>query len=156
MIHPMTGNQPIDYARAESADVVRKKHRRRVVMFGVMTVVVTLIATGWVKSWTNYTRLISSKLKLPFAVSSTEGWLVLLGPRRSTRLNMNWNMGTNRYENLTIGIQIARIDLRGWPKWMVAIRYRTLFILALIPWIITLIRTIRRWKWKSALASAEA
>ena len=49
-----------------------------------------------------------------------------------------------------MGIVINRYNIVGEEKWTVYIRYRTLFILAMIPWIITLIRMIRMWKRKRA------
>ena len=46
------------------------------------------------------------------------------------------------------GVMIYKYQYIGSPKWYVHIRYRTLFTLAMIAWIITLIRLIRSWRRK--------
>jgi|GEM_PF-5781649 len=65
VISSMPDIQPIDidYARAESADVVRKKFRRRVVMFLVVTVVVMVIGIGWMDSQSKFRWLIEGPLE---------------------------------------------------------------------------------------------
>jgi len=144
----MTANQPIDYARAESADVVRRKFRRRVVMFVIAMVVLVVIGFGWIDSyaklgWTsNPCRAIS--------IGSDNGWVSVWGPERQEGFTQEQGISSREVGNDEVG-WFWQNDLEGFPKWRVAIRYRTLFTLAMIPWLITLIRLIRIWKKKKVL-----
>ena len=127
MIHRVSN--PIDYARVDSADVVRKKFRRRLIWFLAVTFVVMVIGVRWIQF----------------------GEIVLTGPARSNPLGLPMRYQakpTYTYVNQTIGVDFRAFGLPGYPKWHVAIRYRTLFILATIPWLITLIRLIRVWRRK--------
>ena len=140
---------PIDYARAESADVVRKKFRRRVVMFVVATVVVMGIGFGWGATANREIWLIgTANLNSPVSVQSAFRWIEIYGPMRRTASNATRPSNYEQYGNRTLGIVFAKSHRNGLPKWIIYIRYRTLFILATIPWIITLIRLIRIWKRK--------
>ena len=151
----MTDKQPIDYARAESGDVVRKKFRRRVVMFVVATLIAMLAGLGWAATWHREVWLVGSAArKLNWHMVSEAGWFHVIGPARLTWLNETWPMSFWYYENKTVGIVLTRWKDPGSPKWKVWIRYRTLFTLAMIPWIITLIRMILSWKRKALLAPA--
>jgi len=63
-----------------------------------------------------------------------------MGPERNTT-------GTDRvFGSSTIGLQVSQGFPTGWYDFVIWIRYRTLFLLAMIPWIITLIRLIRSCK----------
>src|SRR5262245_40115659 len=90
MIHRMTANQPIDYARAESADVVRKKFRRRVVMFVIATVVVMAIAGAWSTLGNQSWRLFPGQMLFPpNSIKSSDGYIYLHGPTRTVPLALN-------------------------------------------------------------------
>ena len=134
--------QPIDYARAESEDVVRKKFRRRVVWFVVATVVVMGIGVGWQfflrrgTTWFVGNEMPTSTI----SIASYEGWIIWYGPPRKTGATRSWKA---IYESSVIGFQFHQFDDLAYPKWQVGVRYRTLFILAMIPWLITLLRMIR-------------
>jgi len=150
MIHWMPDKQPIDYARAESTDVVRKKFRRRVVMFVVATIVMLLIGIGWLDSWKKPRLLIGKGWQQTTSSIlgwSGRGWIVVTGPVRTTSLNGRWTTGDKKYGHHSISTLI-RISVSGSPKWIINVRYRTLVILAMIPWMITLIRMNRSWKRK--------
>ena len=58
------------------------------------------------------------------------------------------------YINRTVGIIVDKFEWAPVSRWILYIRYRTLFILAMIPWIIILIRMIRTWK-RRKVRSAE-
>ena len=158
--------EPIDYARAD-ADVVRKKFRRRVVMFVIATVVVMVIGGGWVHSslgrpwW-------AGNYQHPISGGSNGGWVWLSGPARKPlfvytdgwgddQLNVMHDLSANerRIGNYEAGIWVLQCSLAGYPKWEVQVRYRTLFILAMIPWLITLIRMIRIWKRNRAVGDLQ-
>ena len=55
------------------------------------------------------------------------------------------------YINRTVGINVDKFEFSIASRWIFSIRYRTLFILATIPWLITLIRLIRSWKKNRAM-----
>ncbi|HQY87949.1 MAG TPA: hypothetical protein PK402_04775 [Tepidisphaeraceae bacterium] len=146
----MSDTQPIDYARAESDDVVGKKFRRRVVMFVIATVVVIVTGTSWVTIGNQPFRSIrSGQVNQTFSIGWKDGWLYLNGPRRVTPVGGSVIKG---YGSDIVGIAFFQMDKAPSPKWNIRIRYRTLFILAVIPWIITLIRLIRSWKRKRVLS----
>ena len=142
----MSDKLPIEYARAESADVVRKKFRRRVVMFVIATVVVMVVGLGW--DLTTGELVGSSSTNLPVTVESYYGKVFLTGPTRMIPLYDERPSMWKYYGSQSVGITFTWYDIDRYPKWQAGIRYRTLFTLAMIPWIITLIRMIRVWKRK--------
>jgi|GEM_PF-1343827 len=153
----MSDKQPIHYARAASVDVVDMKFRRRVVAFVIATIVVMGIGLGWKRSWRGQTWLLGDQnSKFPVRIVSALGKIHLLGSRQALTLDMNptERIRPRTYGSVDLGIELVRQKNLGSPKWMILIRYRTLFTLALIPWLITLIRLIRSWKRKSLLAPA--
>jgi len=56
---------------------------------------------------------------------------------------MIWSGPRYGYRYPVIGVEIFPSRVPGYSKWELHIRYRTLFLLAMIPWLITLIRLIR-------------
>ena len=146
----MTANQPIDYARAESADVVRKKHRRRVFWFVVVTVVVMAIAIRWSIASPPWWYSAKSPIGRPFTIVSTDDNCVLFFGLELTEPTLSDWRHVSSVRNEKLGVGISHYNLVGSAKWMIRIRYRTLFTLAMIPWIITLIRLIRSWRRKRA------
>jgi len=153
LVRSMTANQPIDYARAESADVVRKKFRRRVVTFLVATVVVVVIGGGWVHAARVGGFSIGNFYSYSMRAAGMGEIVELPGPEREDLGPENWLYGRTIGDS-TVGVWLTQFNRVSWPKWNVTIRYRTLFILAMIPWIITLIRLIRSWRRKRMAQSA--
>lgn len=149
----MPDKLPIDYARADSADVVRKKFRRRVVMFVIATVVVIVVGFGWAASWLERPRTASSRTSgLPGTIVIYKGWISLNTskanvPSKTGQFKSTWSHGS-----YSLGVRVSGVETEkaSFPTYF--IRYRTFFILAMIPWIITLIRMIRVWKRKRAAA----
>jgi len=140
----MPANQPIDYARADSADVVRKKFRRPVVMSLIATVVVMGIGLFWATTKNQRKFLIGDgTFSTPFSFFWDDGWIYVSGPIRTSP---SANAPLRGYGSNTTGITIYKMNIFGAAKWTVGIRDRTLFTLAAIPWIITLIRLIRSWR----------
>jgi len=143
-------SQPIDYARAD-ADVVRKKFRRRVVIFVIATVVVTVIGVDWglPENWS----VGSASRYSGIAIETREGWIIVCGPIRKTNPEMNRALSSKHYRNDNIGLGLSTHNRKLQHKWFFLVRYRTLFLLAMIPWIITLIRMIRTWKRRKVLSA---
>jgi len=150
----MTDKPPIDYARAESADVVRKKRRLRA--FALTTTVAMVIGFAWISLGQQQTWLIGSRrVNNSVSVSSDDGWINFFGSSRKTTVARKF--GQPKFEehgNRRVGIWMLRSYWIGQPQWIFSIRYRTLFILATIPWLITLIRLIRSWRRKRIAQSA--
>ena len=82
---------------------------------------------------------------------SGDGWVRLWGARREKPLDVDWVHDRGIVSN-EVGIRVLQFNVAGMSKWLIQIRYRTLFLLAMIPWIITLIRLIRVWKLKKVLS----
>lgn len=141
MIHQMP--EPIDYARAESADVVRKKFRRRVVMFVVATVLLIVVAFDWRDSSRGGRWEIGNNRFDLISATSNDLWVILYGPPRTNSLPGKWTSFQSVIGSDEVGIRILQGNTTGTFKWAIKVRYRTLFLLAMIPWIITLIRLIR-------------
>src|SRR5690606_25618973 len=126
------------------------KFRRRVWMFVIVTVVVILIGDRWIGSWNaQSSAIIVSRVGLDIRTDSYRGWA-------STHIRTSYPIENPSYQargsgNNSLGILIYHVESDRFQNWSFRIRYRTLFILAMIPWIITLIRLIRVRKRKRIL-----
>ena|GEM_PF-6800945 len=122
LVRSMTDKHPFNYARGVSGDVVRKKFRRRVVMFAVVSVVVTLIGCGWAQSlmgeWS-----IADRSRHPITIASANRSVWVAGPRRTNILPGQWKNYQRRIGRLDLGILLQH-NIVGYPKWVVVIPYR--------------------------------
>ncbi|HQY87288.1 MAG TPA: hypothetical protein PK402_01430, partial [Tepidisphaeraceae bacterium] len=113
LIHSMTDKPPIDYARAESADVVRKKFRRRVVTFLVATVVVVVIGGGWVHAARVGGFSIGNFYSYSMRAAGMGEIVELPGPEREDLGPENWLYGRTIGDS-TVGVWLTQFNSVSW------------------------------------------
>ena len=109
----------------------------------VATLVVMVIGGGWVQSFEKPRLINPREPDSLMQIGSAYGWIGLAGPAHK-----NADPAYEELKHLRVGVWVQRYSFVENGKWIAQIRYRTLFILAMIPWLITLIRMIRIWKRK--------